>query len=182
MGVLIRMKYGNYTNKGAVENVVRYITRSRDNERDADALISVGGAGVAYYMPPDRIIYQLEYVQNEFDIDKRGGRRLAHEVFQLSASELLLLGGDYALIYDMACALSNHYYQRGHQVVFALHKNSEGLHIHFAVNTINFRNGLKWHDNRLILQERENCFNQIVRSYQAWYYHKRHKVQAISFQ
>lgn len=171
----------NYTNKDAVEKVIRYITRTRKNETERNSLISVGSMGISYYMSSEIMIHQMEMVQNVYDIDKRGGRRIAHEVFLLSSEDLFLLGCNYALIYDMAFAMSSHYYQQGHQVVFAIHKDKDRVHIHFAINTINFINGLKWHDSKVIKDEREAIFNQVLREYTVWYYHQTHKYQAISF-
>jgi hypothetical protein len=37
------------------------------------------------------------------------------------------------------------YYQLGFQAVYAMHIKNGNLHIYFAVNTINYCNGEKWH-------------------------------------
>ena len=38
------------------------------------------------------------------------------------------------------------YFQQGFQVVYAVHwDNNKSLHVHFVINTINFKDGKKWH-------------------------------------
>jgi len=165
MGILIRMTKGNYINNDAVENVIHYITRTRANEPDGEALISVGGAGVAYYLGAEAIINQMKYVQNVFGIEQRGGRRMYHEVFQLSFEECQALGADGRVINEIALELLQCYFQKGHQAIFAIHNNREGVHIHLVVNTISYCTGLKWHDSMEELKERETCFNQTVYNY-----------------
>ena len=59
------------------------------------------------------------------------------------------------------------YFDAGYQVVYAIHGTNESdLHIHFAVSTINFRSGLKWHDSKTDLDLREALFNKILGKYQ----------------
>ena len=59
------------------------------------------------------------------------------------------------------------YYQMGHQAVFAVHWEQEKhCHIHFAVNSINFRNGRKWHTTLAEIKQREGDFNEILCKYQ----------------
>ena len=43
-------------------------------------------------------------------------------------------------------AIANYYYEKGFQVVFGVHTNTRHQHIHFAVNTVNFRNGYMYGD------------------------------------
>lgn len=45
MAILITMRKGKYTNNDAVENVLRYVTRTRPMEDRADELIAWGGWG-----------------------------------------------------------------------------------------------------------------------------------------
>ena len=63
------------------------------------------------------------------------------------------------------------FYSVGHQVVFAVHHTEnecgvyKGVHIHFAVNKINFQTGNKWHTNNKESYKREANFNLIIRSF-----------------
>lgn len=175
MGILISMAYkenpnycrgkANYSNKNAVENVIRYVTRSRANEDRVDSLISYGGSGVNHFGTSEEMINQFLHVQRVHNIDRRGGRRLYHEVFNLTDEDFKRLCFDLDQVNIFAQRICNVYYQMGHQVVYAIHyEPEEYLHIHFVVNTINFRTGRKWHEYKASTAYREKVFNEILRN------------------
>lgn len=167
MGVLNRMTNGNYVNEDAVENVIRYITRTRKNENRKNELLMYGGKGVAIYEPVDYMIAQLIYVQCVFGIEQRKGRRMYHEVFSLDPHEFIRMGRNVNTLWKFADQCAQCYFDAGYQVVYAIHGTNESdLHIHFAVSTINFRSGLKWHDSKTDLDLREDLFNKILGKYQ----------------
>ncbi|MGL5436932.1 MAG: relaxase/mobilization nuclease domain-containing protein [Lachnospiraceae bacterium] len=166
MGILVRMTKGNYTNQDAVDKVLHYISRTRDQDENQDEVLATGGAGVNYYSGTPTMINQFSYVQHVNRIEQRKGRRMYHEIFQISMEEFYILGGTGQSIDCLASALCQYYFAKGHQVVFAVHAGRQGdIHIHFAVNTINFINGKKWHDSKLNLKERESYFNSVIASY-----------------
>ncbi len=174
MGILIMMNYknpdyiidrrkSNYTNKNAVENVIRYVTRTRVEETRAGELISYGGAGVGYYLPIEEIIWQFLLVQNIYNINARKGKRIYHEVFRLSEEDFRQLNCSYERVNEFAMQICQWYYRMGHQVVYAIHFDANlGIHIHLVVNTINFRNGLKWHTSMVDLGNRQFVYNRIL--------------------
>lgn len=169
MGMLMQMRKGNYTNKDAVENGIRYITRTRENEWRGEELIKWGGAGIGYYTSPELAILQFCGVQKVNGIEARGGRRLFHEVFNLRDVEFEQLGSNYDYVYQIAMRCAGYYFYMGHQVVFAIHharsdqKGNRGVHIHFVVNAINFLTGAKWHTGMRQSFGREQIFNQFMR-------------------
>ena len=74
-----RYKSRNFTNADAVENLIRYVTRTRKNENRAGDLIKYGAAGAGYYLHPEDIIRQFLFVQNVYKINQRKGKRMYHE-------------------------------------------------------------------------------------------------------
>ena len=165
--IMITRGHGSYTNKDAVEKVIRYITRTRWCENRQNELIAYGGAGVGIYLNPAEIIRQFLYVQNIYNINNRGGRRIYHEVLSFTDYEFQLLNWDYNSVLMIAQEISKFYYENGHQVLFGIHYSEEKrLHIHFAVNTINYRTGLKWHSSKIDLEQRKLLFNEIIKKYQ----------------
>lgn len=135
-----------YTNVDAVEKVIRYITRTRCVESRSGELISVGGAGVICAGTVEEIIVQFLIVQNFYQIDKRGGRRVVHEILSFTEEEFNRINRNYALVNLVAREISAYFYLSGFQVVYAVHHDSEKhVHIHLAVNTINFKSGKKFH-------------------------------------
>lgn len=167
MGILTRMVKGNYTNEDAVENVVRYVTRTRAYEDRKKECLMCGGKGVAVYQPVDFVIRQIEYVQKVFGIERRRGRRMYHETFSISEEEFVRMGRNVHVLYSFADQCAQYYFDAGYQVVYAVHGTSESnLHIHFAVSSINFVNGAKWHDSKVDLLARNEVFNDLMRRYQ----------------
>lgn len=87
MGIMIAMK-GKYENSQVIENVVRYITRTRSSEKRSDELLAYGSHGVAEYLSVEVMIRQMKAVQEFYRIEQRKGRRMYHEVFSLTNEEV----------------------------------------------------------------------------------------------
>lgn len=167
MGLLIMASEGKYVNSNAISNVIHYVTRSRKGEYRQNELVGYGGAGVGYYLTPDEIIRQMSYVQQLYNINLRKGRRLYHEFFLIKDEEFKRLGENMYTVHNIANECCRLYYEAGFQVVYAIHWEKEKrLHIHFVVNVINFRNGLKWHSSKVDLKNRQEAFNCILEKYQ----------------
>lgn len=114
MGILTRMVKGNYTNEDAVENVVRYVTRTRVHEDRNHECLMCGGKGVAIYQPVDFMIRQMEYVQKMFGIEHRRGRRMYHETFSISEEEFVRMGRNINVLYRFADQCAQCYFDAGH--------------------------------------------------------------------
>ncbi len=162
-GYARRYKNYNYSNLDAVSNVIHYVTRTRYDEDRADELLGYGAAGAGYYLSADDIIQQFLFVQNVFHINQRGGKRMYHEVYNLLDEEVERLEYNPAELWYLGMECCQVYYQMGFQVVFAIHFDyGKRYHIHFAVNSINFITGLKWHTSLPEIKQREAVFNQIL--------------------
>ena len=168
MGMLIQMTLGSYTNEEAVENCIRYITRTRANEDRREELIAWGGMGVGCYTVPELAIQQFCGVQKVYGKD---GRKLFHEVYNLRDEEFEKLGCNYDFVYQIGVKCAEYYYLMGHQVVFAIHharnaqKGNKGVHIHFVVNSVNFMTGGKWHTGMKESYGRNLMFDQIMKDF-----------------
>lgn len=163
MGILLTMRYGNYTNTNAVSNVIQYVTRTGKRADRADELQGYGGCGIGIYDDSDDIIQQFLYVQNCYGIKNRGGRRMYHEVFCLDDEEFNGIGCSVTILNQIAMECAKIYFNLGHQVVYAIHHDEQKKwHIHFAVNSINFLNGKKWHTSMRESTGRGQRFNEIL--------------------
>lgn len=154
----------NYTNKNAVQNVIRDITRSRENEQAYSDLIAYGAFGCELNAPPEWLIQEFLCIQNIYNIEGRKGRRIYHEIFSLLDEEVAGLYYNMGFLYSIAAECARWYFEQGHQVVFAIHHQGR-FHIHFAVNTINYRTGMKFHTTKLEKEARGMLFNQILYKY-----------------
>lgn len=167
MGLLIMADKGTYKNINAVGNVIHYITRTRINETRRNELFGFGAMGVTTYMSPEEMIRQFCYVQNLYCINQRGGRRVYHEFYLLDEKEINCFGNNLEYLHRFAMDCCRVYFSLGFQVVYSIHYDYEKkMHIHFCVNTINYRNGKKWHDNKASLEERNKYFIQLGEKYQ----------------
>ena len=116
----------SYSNKDAMVNVINYICRGP----------FIGGLGVN----PNCAALQMSLVKYVWY--KTGGRQVRHFIVSFAGNEST--DPDELMAYGYAIA--NYYYEKGFQVVFGVHTNTGHLHIHFAVNTVNFRNGYMYGD------------------------------------
>ena len=116
----------SYSNKDAMVNVINYICRGP----------FIGGLGVN----PNCAALQMSLVKYVWY--KTGGRQVRHFIVSFAGNEST--DPDELIAYGYAIA--NYYYEKGFQVVFGVHTNTGHLHIHFAMNTVNFRNGYMYGD------------------------------------
>ena len=165
MLTMMGRRRGNYVNSNAVENVIRYITRTRKNEDRRNELVVWDGMGVGCYDSPELVIEQFRYVQKAYG--KTDGRKIYHEVLGFKDEEFEKMWRDYSLVHQIALECARKYYSMGYQVVFAVHHapkdtrtGNSGVHIHFVVNTVNFMDGRKWHTGFRQNYSREQDFNQ----------------------
>ena len=123
---ILKIVEESYSNKDAMVNVINYICRGP----------FIGGLGVN----PNCAALQMSLVKHVWY--KTGGRQVRHFIVSFADNESTDL--DELMAYGYAIA--NYYYEKGFQVVFGVHTNTRHQHIHFAVNTVNFRNGYMYGD------------------------------------
>ena len=159
--------YGNtqyYKNKDAVESVIRYISRTRYNDPRRNELIGVGGAGINGFASVEDIIQQFLDVQNIYGIKERQGRRVVHLIYSFSDQEFSdLMHQNFELINLIARDISSFLFQKGFQVFYGIHYDPEKhAHIHFAINSINYLDGKKYHSGAGDFKAMKEVFDQIV--------------------
>ena len=159
-----RQEFNSY---GESEKLIRYITRTRKQERQEKDLISFGGRGVQVSSGIETVIKQFKQVQGLYEIRFREyGRHCYHEYYCLNDQYSKLL--DEESMDELAYQLSQIYWEKGHQVIYAVHcpdKSGNSYHIHFAVNAICLRNGHKWNTRNRDRKRREDRFNGITKKF-----------------
>lgn len=157
----------NYTNRNAVKYVIDDITRNRKNEKYEYQLLGYGALGANHFLSVEDMIKTFNYIQQAYDIEQRGGRRIYHEVFWFSEEELILMNWDVQQMWNFAYEVSREFfYKKGHQVIFAIHYDIRGkYHVHFAVNTVNYITGAKLQTFKKDMKEREGGCNVILKKY-----------------
>jgi hypothetical protein len=97
--------------------------------------------GFIYQKPVEEIIAEFEYVQKTHN---KKGSRICHYVSHISPYLFAEMNNDFNLLYAYASACCKYLFDLGHQACFAIHcSDPERLHIHFAINTTNYKNGHK---------------------------------------
>lgn len=157
--------YGNtlyYKNPDAIEKVIRYISRTRWNEDRKKDLVCIGGAGIDINAPVEIIIQQLMDIQKFYNINSRKGRRLVHLVYSFSDEDFYALNRNYALVNLVARYISAYFFNRGFQVFYGIHDDEQKhVHIHFAISSINYINGKKYHAAGESFKEMIRIFDSI---------------------
>ena len=155
---------GNYRNPISINNVIEYITRT-NGDSDED-LITWGAVGAPEFLGVDAIIDEFHLTQKCYKRNGTFGRYVDHEWFSVSPeTEKIICENNLdidRIARDMACEI----YEHDHcQVVYGVHQSlakGKHLHVHFAINTVNFKDGNKRRESMAETRERSLRFNKIV--------------------
>ena len=155
---------GRYTNYDAPEKLIRYVTRT-NGKNNAD-LIAWGGLGVTEFLGIEKIIDQFYSVQIIHNRKGNFGRYVDHDVYSFSIEEENFINANKLDVDKIARKMAYDFYERDKcQVVYGIHRSSKTdkhMHIHFAINTVNYITGKKRRENTRQTRERETLFQQII--------------------
>lgn len=123
-----------YCNADALENVIHYVML---NKKTPHKIIGATGAS---YESEEVTIKHFQMVKDFYRNQK--GKKVIHFCVSFERKGFLPLYEYIHIGYSIA-----DYFFPNHQVLFALHEDTDKDHIHFVVNTVNFRTGkkLRWH-------------------------------------
>lgn len=140
--LMIQLNKFKYQNKDSAEYVIRYITRTRKNEDRAHELLWYGSYhGFLYKKPVEEIIAEFEYIQKQY---RTPGSLMCHYVMHISVELYSKMNNDLDILNAYASECCKYIFNLGYQNCFAIHYSAEDkLHIHFAINTTNYRTGYK---------------------------------------
>lgn len=142
-GNVYKRKTGNYKNMNAVDNLIRYITRTRQDESRFDELkywtaIGFNNSDV------NTTIQQFTHVQSI--MRDHTIRKAYHFTYSPDQNEKHLIDKDYRLAALIAYNQALLLYNAGYQIVVAVHDTIDGnLHFHFVLNSVNYITGKMFH-------------------------------------
>ena len=154
---------GHYLNQDSINNVIKYI--ARENGKPKDDLICCGAIGATDFTDTDTTIRQFECVQLLHKRKGNFGRYIDHEVYSFSEEEEHMILQKNLPVDEIAQKMAQDFYSDGFQVYYGVHKQDDSekhLHVHFAVNTVNFQTGKKRHENIGDTKRRQNRLRKIV--------------------
>ena len=135
--LMIRLNPFKYKNIDCANNVIRYITRTRENETRQKELVSYGShIGNVYHKPIEQFIREFEFVQ---DYLRGTGSLLCHYSIQISDLVFARMNNDMNLLNCYARDCCKYIFDFGYQAAYAIHySEKDRLHIHLAINTISY--------------------------------------------
>lgn len=155
---------GRYLNPDAPEKLIKYVTRM--NGKQKDDLIAWGGLGVTEYQDIDSIVSQFYLAQKMHTRSGNFGRYADHEVYSFSHEEERAIDKNKLDVDKIARKMAYDFYRQDNcQVIYGVHapgKKDKHIHIHFVVNTVNFRTGNKRRESMQQTKKREQRFWKIV--------------------
>lgn len=134
--IVIKIVNRGYRDDNAVKDLIRYILTDKKSRVRGRC---TGGKGVCY-LDWKKAAEQFEAVQEYYG--KKSKRRIYHMVVSFPERE-----DDLYSIYLFGQRVIEFFFE-GYQCVFAVHEDTENLHIHIVWNSVNYRNGKKWHMSR----------------------------------
>lgn len=120
---VLKIKNHSYDSEEALENVVNYVLRSD----------RYGGLAV----DPEYAVFQMQLVKQLWQ--KTDGRQVRHMILSFSKNEVLAYYEAMEYGYQI-CQYFGDYFQ----IVFALHTDTDHVHLHFVLNTVSFIDGSKF--------------------------------------
>lgn len=139
--IIVKFVPNKFNDDRAVKDLVRYILTDKKTK---DRLRYTGGKGVDY-LNWENAAEQFEIIQEFYK--KKSKRRIYHMVISFPGDEDDL----YRICMFGQCVVESFF--EGHQCVFALHEDTNNLHIHIGWNAVNYRDGRKWHMSRTEAKE-----------------------------
>ncbi|WDV44087.1 relaxase/mobilization nuclease domain-containing protein [Clostridiaceae bacterium M8S5] len=102
-----------------------------------------------------------DFVMTKRNYNKETGRQYIHFVQSFSNREEIKPETAKAIVDELVLF---HKFN-GFQVVYATHTDTDNLHTHFVLNTVNLHDGMKWKMSKEELQELKDYSDQICRKY-----------------
>lgn len=155
---IIVNKIGEYRNQGAVENLIEYMSGSPFAR-------SLGGRGITSSVPR-QAAEDFAFVKNMYDKNNR--KQISHIIIGTQEKENIIE----LELFGIALSAAEYLYQKGFQSYFVIHcgsyENPDYLHLHLAVNTINYINGTRYYETFSNSSELKNALEGIYKQYR-WF-------------
>lgn len=139
---------GKYHDLGAREDVAHYICNPLKVESGF-----MGGIGVT-----EDIVGSMDDIAVKFN--KVKGVQLRHFVLSFLPDELDCPED----VFEVACEIAS-FISREYQVVFAVHEDTENLHVHFMFHAVSYRDGHRYLGTKREYYDLLNYVNEILKFY-----------------
>lgn len=146
---VVKIVKQTYMKKIDRRNLIYYIMNPEKTEGKYTGAWGTGSGD------PGQVIEQMEKVKRAYG--KEGGfRGLRHFIVSFE-EENVSKEEAYFIAYDIA-----RFYSRKYQICFGVHTDTEHLHIHFVLNTVNYMDGKMFSEGICEMQELKMYVNQVL--------------------
>lgn len=152
---IIKIKNKHYERDKDMYNLIAYIAGKGKNAEKEKA-VSVRGRGISnnYKRAPEQMIK----VQKLYGKDQK--RRCYHMVVSFDAEV-----DDRNFVILAADAIASMIFEEMHfQIFYGIHTSTDYMHIHFAINAVNYKSGKKWHQNYAETEEFKKQIRNKIRN------------------
>lgn len=146
-----------YQDDNTLDMLIRYCTNRRKTPRGL-----IGSHNIM-----NNPILEMQQIAERFRKNK--GLRARHWIISFDRWEFNRLGYDpYRKLLELAYEIAD-FYRSDYQILFAVHEDCpEHPHVHFVMNTVNFRTGRKYGGKKKDYYDFQKHINQILRPYKLW--------------
>lgn len=146
----------NYQNEDAILKVIAFLFSPNEEEIS----LTINALGLPRGAPEAMAEIFLN-VQRLYSKDS--GRRIRHESLHLTFDDAMDKKGQNRAL-EIFFHFALFYYYHGFQTVYSVHQTQEGFHAHYAINTVSFCDGHKYHGNDALLHYQENYAACLIES------------------
>lgn len=141
MSLMVNIHPREYKSEESITKVLLYITRNRSTETRQSELLCWGDAiGYNYGKSIFETIDEFLLVQNIYERTvKKNTSKICHYVYKFIPSELIPYQTNLNRLANFSVNCCQYLFNNGHQSVFAIHHQNGKTHIHFCINTVNFK-------------------------------------------
>ena len=152
---IIKIENDHYERDRDMCNLIAYIAGKGKNAGKEKA-VSVRGRGISnhYKKAPEQMIK----VQKLYGKDQK--RRCYHMVVSFGAE----MDDRNSVILAADVIASMIFEEMHYQVFYGIHTSTDHLHIHFAINAVNYKAGKKWHQNHAETEEFKKQIRNRIRN------------------
>lgn len=171
---------GHYTNKDAIRKLVKYIARAEGSSKAGKGdVLCTGSYGAVDFLGEEFTVRKFEDIQHCYTRAGKVARYADHEIFTFSPNASRILKKNPGILPELADEMAAVLSDGQYQVFYGIHTGEEAdngtpissdtekcqdsnLHIHFAVNTVNFRTLNKRQETMTATRAHEKQLQKIV--------------------
>ena len=120
----MKMLKDRYEKDKDIQELTQYIAGEGTN-KEKEEVFYIGSKGLD--QEHDKAAKQIIKMQRA--LKKNNGRRMYHMIISFNTSTKII-------------------YEEGYLVYYGIHTSTDNLHIHFAIDSVNYLSGKKWHKSR----------------------------------